>query len=552
MRWRIRIVYLSMLSVVSSVLDLAGLAILLLVLIAKLAGDAVLGGIKGDLITMSPDITGTGPINDFFIIFLFVILLKNVVEYGLEKARSNLLVDIRKAFVGVAVQNFITAGELVNRKQLEHSLARFNRFLALNLNIFFNALGSIFIVITICFVAWFINPWLGLVTLTAISFISLGQILLHRYYVEKNNNDDLKSDTDVSRVIRETTHLREQLKITKHMSYFKNKLATSLTAQGQHTLKRKLENRLPSIINQIMLMLTFAGAFIFLSAAPVSPMHDVSVILIVAIILRLTPKLSSIQNFISNVTKNQNSIIGIDMELKRLAESLVNKESVSKSWSCIELIKISGGGSVAKPILKEVNLRLTRGSIVAIYGATGSGKTTLLNLLMGLNLPHSGQVTVDNINLQSLAQLFDSVGFLPQSPIIFEGTILENITFSNNENNKEKARQCLDQACLCDTEKFRLNNTISEKGEEFSGGELQRLGLARALFFQKDILFLDEPTANLDDVTQDNVMLSIKNLSPSTTVIYTTNRKETLIYADHRIKVLNATVVSEKNKEKCV
>jgi len=194
-------------------------------------------------------------------------------------------------------------------------------------------------------------------------------------------------------------------------------------------------------------------------------------------------------------------------------------------------------------ILDNINLEICKGQTVAIVGKSGAGKTTLTDLLPRFYDPISGNIFVDKINLKdlNLKNLRDLYGIVTQNVILFNDTIKNNIIHGNknaSENDINKAVKSANIQDLVDKLDNGLNTYIGENGVKLSGGEKQRLSIARALIKNPDILILDEATASLDSESEKKVHSAIDNIIKNRTVIIIAHRLSTIINAD-KILVMN-------------
>ena len=194
-------------------------------------------------------------------------------------------------------------------------------------------------------------------------------------------------------------------------------------------------------------------------------------------------------------------------------------------------------------ILDNINLEICKGQTVAIVGKSGAGKTTLTDLLPRFYDPISGNIFIDKINLKdlSLKNLRNLYGIVTQNVILFNDTIKNNIIHGNKnatENDITKAVKSANIQDLVDKLDYGLNTYIGENGVKLSGGEKQRLSIARALIKNPDILILDEATASLDSESEKMVHSAIDNIIKNRTVIIIAHRLSTIINAD-KILVMN-------------
>lgn len=190
-----------------------------------------------------------------------------------------------------------------------------------------------------------------------------------------------------------------------------------------------------------------------------------------------------------------------------------------------------------KSAINNLSLIIPSGKKVALVGPSGSGKSTLINLILGFYKPEKGLIKIDGVNLEdiNLKQLRTATGLLSQDPFIFEGSILDNISFGNPKASLKDVNDALEQAILSDFIKTLpkgISTHIGEKGVRLSGGQKQRLAIARVLITNPKILILDEPTSNLDKKTEDELQMSLNNVMRGRTVITIAHRLWTIEKSD--------------------
>ena len=201
---------------------------------------------------------------------------------------------------------------------------------------------------------------------------------------------------------------------------------------------------------------------------------------------------------------------------------------------------ISGG---EKEILKNFNFTIKKGSFVGICGPSGSGKTTLMNILMKFEYYNSGEIYIDNTNFNKIKNTdwFSKISYVPENVYIHNDTIKNNIIFGEQIINEELFNRVIQQTNLVNfvkdqnTESFE--KILNEKGNNISAGQIQRMGIARALYTEPEIIFLDEPTSNLDHENEQIIIDTLKNITPKITVIMISHRKSSLSKCDSIIKL---------------
>jgi len=202
------------------------------------------------------------------------------------------------------------------------------------------------------------------------------------------------------------------------------------------------------------------------------------------------------------------------------------------------------------PVLKDLNLTISRGQRIGICGPTGSGKSTIASLIARFYDPGAGRVLIDGTDVKdfTLDGLRSQIGFVLQDTILFYGSIRDNIAYGRPDATQEEIEEA---ARLADAEEFIVkmphgyDTLVGERGVTLSGGQRQRIGIARAVVRNSPILILDEPTAALDAESEKIVMQALEKLMVGRTVIIIAHRLSTIRYAD-KIIVLNCGVVAEE------
>ena len=193
-----------------------------------------------------------------------------------------------------------------------------------------------------------------------------------------------------------------------------------------------------------------------------------------------------------------------------------------------------------RKVLDSVSLTIPAGSMIGIAGPSGAGKTTLIDLILGLFETGSGNILIDGQPLigETLSRWQASLGYVPQAGFIADDTIARNIAFGlhNEEIEMERVKQVAEIAQISEFIESELVQQyatfVGERGVRFSGGQRQRLRIARALYHDPDTLILDEATSALDGITEEKVMDSIRNLLGQKTILLIAHRLTTLKECD--------------------
>jgi len=193
----------------------------------------------------------------------------------------------------------------------------------------------------------------------------------------------------------------------------------------------------------------------------------------------------------------------------------------------------------SKKILKNINLTIKKNNIIGIVGKSGSGKSTLANLIVGILKPENGKIIFDQkYELQEALRLNENLfGYIPQSTFLLDDTIKNNVTFGQDEENFDSKLfwDCLKISridAFVNSLPDRENALVGEKGVKISGGQAQRLGIARAMYRSPDIMILDEATSSLDLETEKDFINSINEIKGKLTLIIITHRIASLDICD--------------------
>tara|TARA_B100001939_G_C16924161_1_gene610765 strand:+ start:32 stop:1756 length:1725 start_codon:yes stop_codon:yes gene_type:complete len=262
-----------------------------------------------------------------------------------------------------------------------------------------------------------------------------------------------------------------------------------------------------------------------------------AVIKIINLIQDMRFSLPSIRPYISNKSQIEGEIFdnkkNIDFEFKNIIE--------------INNLKYEYP-SAKKEIFNGLNISISKNQLVGIYGESGTGKTTLINLLLGLLRPDTGNILVDKKNIfNNVSGWQKKISYIPQSIFITDEKILNNVALGAPENKIDvnKVNDCLKFANLSkfiDELPKGLNTHCGELGDKISGGQKQRLAIARAIYHDSEVLIFDEFTNNLDQENENKIMEDILKLKDKTRIIVTHSSK-VLSYCEKKFEIKNKIIL---------
>lgn len=234
------------------------------------------------------------------------------------------------------------------------------------------------------------------------------------------------------------------------------------------------------------------------------------------------------------------------LEEKPIVEKVVDGEDVNLSTT--EVKNISFGYDKIE-ILKDVNFEIKQGETLGIMGKSGSGKSTMLKLLMRFWDPDKGEISINGINLKKINtdSIYDNIDYMTQTTVLFSGTIRDNLKIAKQDATDEEIYESLRKASIDEYIKgldSGLDTRVSDLGDNFSGGERQRIGLARCFLTDSRLILLDEPTSNLDSHNEAIILKSLVEESDDKTIVLVSHRESTMGVCD-RILYMKDGILSE-------
>jgi len=268
---------------------------------------------------------------------------------------------------------------------------------------------------------------------------------------------------------------------------------------------------------------------------------------------RLLPALQAIYSSVSNIDGSRHSLQEVlDLLSQTLPIYAEQPPAVPMSFKKeIRLNNLSFRyGENTPMVLNRINLTLTKGKSIGFIGVTGSGKSTLLDIIMGLLSPTEGVLTVDGVvvTMNNIRNWQANIAHVSQEVHLSDSTIEENIAFGQHKNNIDfnLVKQSAKRACIAELIESwpeQYKTVIGERGVRLSGGQIQRIGIARALYRKANILVFDEATSALDSKTEKLVMDSIKDLSRNVTVLIIAHRVTTLKDCDQVVELGDSKII---------
>ncbi|MGN0961924.1 MAG: ABC transporter ATP-binding protein [Christensenellales bacterium] len=405
-------------------------------------------------------------------------------------------------------------------------------------------LSTILLNVSFIIYSFFINIYLGLFLLLNIIVIYLWECLKNKYYLKKHieykrlDEQVVGSYGEVIRGIRDIKNLDIKEPINDKLN---KEQYNTIQAQKDQIHTRRTWNRYREVIKHI-----FDLFFILLSCYMIV-YHNLKIGDFLILFMYKT-KIQSFVNSISNIKeKLADGEVSAHRVFEIIEDSGYSKETfgnkkLNKAKGRIEFrnVKFSYDNTI---LFKDLSFTINPNEIVAFVGKSGEGKSTIINLINKNYSINSGEILIDNINIEELDEesIRKNISIVPQVPYIFNMTIKDNLRLVKPDASMEEIiKVCKDVgiAEFIESLPLKYNSYIGENGLTLSGGQRQRLAIARCLLKESKIILLDEATSALDNETQNKINNVIQFISKNHTVIVIAHRLSTIINSD-RIFVLN-------------
>ena len=448
----------------------------------------------------------------FIVALLFLqLLLSFSAHYGLLKIGENIVLDFRmKAYESVLYneqeaqkRSGESAGEIIEVSK------KLKNFIVFQLPTFIQSIVTIVGIL----IFLFILNW----KLSVVIILGIPSIFLVLNPMSKLLSNISQSEQKVT--IKVIGQLGE---------YFRNRtffLANNATDQSKQKMKESyLELYQQSVklgfFEALMqpfslFFVTIVLSFIFLFGGLLLSSGEMTIgtfiSFLIYIFMLLTPA-SSVGSFLGELSKLQGSMSDLlELIRKPITVQQNTGEVVDLSNATIQLSDVSFNYEETE-VLNHISMEIHSGSTVAIVGPSGAGKSTLLSLLLGMIQPTNGQVSIDSYDLNRVNL---QIGYLAQNETLLAGTILDNLTWGLKETvNQVAIEQALKDAEIYDFVTALpqgIHTNVSELGDNFSGGQQQRLAFARILLRNPKLIFLDEATSSLDSILEHKIIQTLEN-----------------------------------------
>ncbi len=351
--------------------------------------------------------------------------------------------------------------------------------------------------------------------------------------------------------VREFIEGVREIKIYSSDSYEANRFGYSVRHNQNQLMKLVVAKGLSSALMQILISLPIALAIMLVGRQWVDVTAGAFAALLAAMIMLIRPlrRISQANTEIQAGLVAAKTVFDLQ-DIPATAPPVASHEKVA--GGTIVFDDVSYDGNISNRVLQNISLTFPAGKATAIVGPSGCGKTSLINLAMGFLEPSSGCIRYGEYNIQTFAKesYWAEFALVSQHPVLFDATLAENVALGVDSNSIDLARV---QTCLADAQleeivhqcEQGMHTRVSKQGWQPSGGERQRIALARALYKSASIVILDEATSALDVPTEEALQESINNLADDCTLIMIAHRLSTIRHADNIIVMDQGKVLAQ-------
>ena len=502
------------------------------------------------------------------IILFLVFLIKNLYslfyiffnELYYAELKRKVSSDLLKKYLNLDI-NFYKEN---NSSLLNRNIIFESKVAVSYINYFIRIVKDLLLSFAILVVLIIINP---IPTIIIVIFLSIF-IVLYYFIIKNVLLKNSKGLTDIRGLhFKNLSQIFNSIKLInlrQNQEFFYDKFNKFNETEKKLTLISGFIPKVPRYIFEIIAVFALIFILIFLTEyqnktitenLPILTFYVLSFIRVVPLFNSISESLSYLRsssyqfNYIVNESK-----ISSRLDKKEISNFQSNHENDNKieKFENLEVKDLSFNYSSKKSIFQNVNLKIQKNKNICIMGKTGSGKSTFMDVIMGFQKPKKGQILINDKSLETVLPSWKKkIGYIPQDIYLNDTTIAENIAFGVDKDkiDLKQLNRVIELAQLkvfIDSLQNKAFSMVGEKGSKLSGGQIQRIGIARALYFKPEILILDEATNALDEETERNIMQEISKLKKTYTIITITHKKEVAEFCDE-IYLIEGLKIVKKN-----
>ncbi len=481
---------------------------------------------------------------------LFIYILKNAFLIYFNWSQSNFVFKIQlelskemfKGYLKMPLSFFLrTNSSLIIRNIVNEVNILTNTLQSLVI-----LLSEIFVFTAISILLLIINTKGTIIIILIFGFSAAGFYLLNNKRIKQWGINRQNADSEKIKYVQEAIKGIKEIRVYKSENFFFNNFYENCQKSCDMAKKINFLSSIPRQWFETLAVLTFMVLFYVLKQSNYSGNEIIGVLaLFAAASFRLMPSINKILASIQLIVYNLPVISLLYEEFKNIRGS--TKISINRieelEFENLEIKDLSFEYEAGKPILNKVNFKIKKNEAVGIVGPSGTGKTTFINILMGLIEPQSGTISLNKKPLKDQLNSWQNImGYVSQNIFMLDDSILVNIKLNSFDYDEKRIDKIIHDVKL-DSLLKKLDNgfhsKVGESGSNISGGQIQRIAIARALYKGSQILIFDEPTSALDEKLEKEISELIQKLKTKYTIIVISHRPEILKFCDRALKLQN-------------
>lgn len=385
------------------------------------------------------------------------------------------------------------------------------------------------------------------------------------YYLLKSNSKNLKSWGEkrqicmekIYKILNESFASYRELVLNNLQNIFFKNFSLYAEKNAELQIKKEVSVQMPRLAMELItiIMLILIVTYLIIRG---NKLDDIFILLGVFLYaaVRILPSVNKIIQSIQSIKFNNAVIDVVYEQIKNIDNQKIDKnfDKVKLEYKTIKFNNISFFYKKNEPLLNNLNFEVKKGEKIGLIGKSGSGKTTLINLFSGLLKPKNGNIEIDKKNIENIIKKYQGeIGYVPQKVTVFDESILFNITLEldNRKIDFERFNKILKEVDLYEIINNlpnKINESAGEEGSKFSGGQCQRLGIARILYRNPNIIILDEATSSLDTDTEAKILDSLFKNYKENTIFLSTHRTIPLKFCDTIYEINNKNLKKISNE----
>ena len=391
------------------------------------------------------------------------------------------------------------------------------------------------------------------------SVIGIIFILFNKFYKSKFKKlGEIKTYHDSEKIndLQKSFYVIQNIKLDSLENFFSKKFKKNNKAASDSYFLLQFFAEIPkplielSVLLVIFIIMYFAYYYLSFSKSDILIMIGIYGVAM----FRLLPSCNRILNCTNQVRYYFSTIEMVSNEIQKKEKKQIENDKKSavvfsfKNSIDFQDVVFSYPNS-EKKILDKINFKIKKNEMLGISGISGSGKSTFLNLLTCLLKPSSGFISVDKKPIEEIYSSFQKkISYVPQKIYLTDESLINNVIFGQDTDdyNYQSFWECIEQSNLTELVESlpeKENTIIGERGSRFSGGQQQRLGIARALYKKPEIVIFDEATSGLDKTSEEEILKSLNNLKNKTTAIIVSHNSRLLSYCERVVKIQNGKFI---------